>query len=182
MPSSAWKKKLDDRCLPADAARLAVCRAGFSPPLARRPRRLRGSLARDARRRGLRLPAHRLSFYRAEADDAANAADDVVRRCRRCHGRAPRTAHHADHRRHFDAAELGDPGAPRLFFYNDTPTTEIYTLSLHDALPIYRPGAVRWKRFSMNRITEVWSNTSEQTKPPRDQGETMSIGTRTPRP
>src|SRR5204863_7459067 len=26
-----------------------------------------------------------------------------------------------------------------LFFFNDTPTTEIYTLSLHDALPIYRP-------------------------------------------
>src|SRR5262244_3793598 len=24
------------------------------------------------------------------------------------------------------------------FFFNDTPTTEIYTLSLHDALPIYR--------------------------------------------
>src|SRR5438876_12085575 len=24
-----------------------------------------------------------------------------------------------------------------LFFFNDTPTTEIYTLSLHDALPIY---------------------------------------------
>src|SRR5688572_33416062 len=24
----------------------------------------------------------------------------------------------------------------RLFFFNDTPTTEIYTLSLHDALPI----------------------------------------------
>src|SRR3712207_8345681 len=23
------------------------------------------------------------------------------------------------------------------FFFNDTPTTEIYTLSLHDALPIY---------------------------------------------
>src|SRR3712207_6916621 len=28
-----------------------------------------------------------------------------------------------------------------LFFFNDTATTEIYTLSLHDALPIYR-GAV----------------------------------------
>src|SRR5438034_5607044 len=28
-----------------------------------------------------------------------------------------------------------------LFFFNDTPTTDIYTLSLHDALPIYRePG------------------------------------------
>src|SRR2546429_7250665 len=25
------------------------------------------------------------------------------------------------------------------FFFNDTATTEIYTLSLHDALPIYRP-------------------------------------------
>src|SRR5438093_4298093 len=26
-----------------------------------------------------------------------------------------------------------------FFFFNDTSTTEIYTLSLHDALPIYRP-------------------------------------------
>src|SRR2546430_9327562 len=31
-----------------------------------------------------------------------------------------------------------------FFFFNDTATTEIYTLSLHDALPIYgRPQAVR---------------------------------------
>src|SRR3712207_9575464 len=29
-----------------------------------------------------------------------------------------------------------------VFFFNDTATTEIYTLSLHDALPIYdHPGA-----------------------------------------
>src|SRR2546427_3619529 len=27
-----------------------------------------------------------------------------------------------------------------FFFFNDTATTEIYTLSLHDALPIYVPG------------------------------------------
>src|SRR5256885_14449311 len=27
--------------------------------------------------------------------------------------------------------------APLFFFFNDTATTEIYTLSLHDALPIY---------------------------------------------
>src|SRR4029077_21297648 len=27
-----------------------------------------------------------------------------------------------------------------FFFFNDTATTEIYTLSLHDALPIYAPG------------------------------------------
>src|SRR5256885_12304744 len=26
-----------------------------------------------------------------------------------------------------------------FFFFNDTATTEIYTLSLHDALPIYMP-------------------------------------------
>src|SRR5260221_5835415 len=30
-----------------------------------------------------------------------------------------------------------------LFFFNDTATTEIYTLSLHDALPISSPTA-RW--------------------------------------
>src|SRR2546430_6228760 len=27
-----------------------------------------------------------------------------------------------------------------FFFFNDTATTEIYTLSLHDALPIYQAG------------------------------------------
>src|SRR6266704_2055155 len=32
-----------------------------------------------------------------------------------------------------------------FFFFNDTATTEIYTLSLHDALPIYRAGD-RWPR------------------------------------
>src|SRR2546430_6809339 len=35
---------------------------------------------------------------------------------------------------------------PSFFFFNDTATTEIYTLSLHDALPIYRarcPGCCR---------------------------------------
>src|SRR3712207_7552711 len=29
-----------------------------------------------------------------------------------------------------------------LFFFNDTATTEIYTLSLHDALPIFSKGHV----------------------------------------
>src|SRR2546422_8400524 len=29
-----------------------------------------------------------------------------------------------------------------LFFFNDTATTEIYTLSLHDALPIYPSGGL----------------------------------------
>src|ERR1039458_10211469 len=32
-----------------------------------------------------------------------------------------------------------------LFFFNDTATTEIYTLSLHDALPIYRARVWTWR-------------------------------------
>src|SRR5215216_7734148 len=31
-----------------------------------------------------------------------------------------------------------------FFFFNDTATTEIYTLSLHDALPIRPDGYVAW--------------------------------------
>src|SRR2546426_9834265 len=33
--------------------------------------------------------------------------------------------------------DLRDPLLHLIFFFNDTATTEIYTLSLHDALPIY---------------------------------------------
>src|SRR6185369_1767332 len=32
-----------------------------------------------------------------------------------------------------------------FFFFNDTATTEIYTLSLHDALPILRPDGVGFR-------------------------------------
>src|SRR5438067_6021279 len=32
-----------------------------------------------------------------------------------------------------------------FFFFNDTATTEIYTLSLHDALPIYTDAAILGK-------------------------------------
>src|ERR1041385_9386817 len=35
-----------------------------------------------------------------------------------------------------------------FFFFNDTATTEIYTLSLHDALPICR---LAWKRLPIPR-------------------------------
>src|SRR5688572_31126640 len=34
----------------------------------------------------------------------------------------------------------------RLFFFTDTATTEIYTLSLHDALPICSPAVFRSKQ------------------------------------
>src|SRR2546429_3690812 len=40
-----------------------------------------------------------------------------------------------------------------FFFFNDTATTEIYTLSLHDALPIYRFfEAARVKTFTHERL------------------------------
>src|SRR5437870_13011918 len=40
-----------------------------------------------------------------------------------------------------------------FFFFNDTATTEIYTLSLHDALPISGPGTCR-------RCCRPWRPTS----------------------
>src|ERR1039457_5187100 len=36
------------------------------------------------------------------------------------------------------------------FLFNDTATTEIYTLSLHDALPIYHGEGQRWNRSPGN--------------------------------
>src|SRR5215217_9563117 len=54
-----------------------------------------------------------------------------------------------------------------FFFFNDTATTEIYTLSLHDALPSYpprtatptrSPGATRAAR----RLSSGWGARSEE--------------------
>src|SRR5688572_32986528 len=40
----------------------------------------------------------------------------------------------------FPSPKCGDPLSFSFFFFNDTATTEIYTLSLHDALPIFSSG------------------------------------------
>ena len=37
-----------------------------------------------------------------------------------------------------------------FFFFNDTATTEIYTLSLHDALPIFSAGGLRCSGYDLN--------------------------------
>src|SRR5262247_4759170 len=47
-----------------------------------------------------------------------------------------------------------------FFFFNDTATTEIYTLSLHDALPIARRSAPISPRWRMPRPR--WSRRSEE--------------------
>src|SRR5256885_10002437 len=58
-----------------------------------------------------------------------------------------------------------------FFFFNDTATTEIYTLSLHDALPIWRSRSIAskspWGRTrccaaSRSRLTLVRSSRSEE--------------------
>src|SRR3712207_8958618 len=45
------------------------------------------------------------------------------------------------------------------FFFNDTATTEIYTLSLHDALPISRrrPGSCATATRSTSRSSPSWT-------------------------
>src|SRR2546430_13656793 len=59
-----------------------------------------------------------------------------------------------------------------FFFFNDTATTEIYTLSLHDALPIYAASAYRrqiaaspdcrpWRRPCHNNHLRSEEHTSE---------------------
>src|SRR5256886_10359038 len=42
-----------------------------------------------------------------------------------------------------------------FFFFNDTATTEIYTLSLHDALPISTPRSTAASAASMSRSSSV---------------------------
>src|SRR5258705_5923431 len=62
-----------------------------------------------------------------------------------------------------------------FFFFNDTATTEIYTLSLHDALPIYRaqrnhgPGvaAIFWAR----RISRTGPSGSRRASRSRARGQ-----------
>src|ERR1039458_8552557 len=58
------------------------------------------------------------------------------------------------------ALEASYGGLAFFFFFNDTATTEIYTLSLHDALPIsdhygrspgYRPTACHRHRYDLDR-------------------------------
>src|SRR3712207_8233453 len=41
------------------------------------------------------------------------------------------------------------------FFFNDTATTEIYTLSLHDALPIFHREAAGRRRLDQRRLLRL---------------------------
>src|SRR5262247_4134309 len=49
-----------------------------------------------------------------------------------------------------------------FFFFNDTATTEIYTLSLHDALPISFDPRARFLRCVMRHVVEGHHARSEE--------------------
>src|SRR4029077_21297414 len=49
-------------------------------------------------------------------------------------------------------------------FFNDTATTEIYTLSLHDALPISRPTSIcSFQQMALHRSRRICSRSEEHT-------------------
>src|SRR5476649_3090109 len=50
-----------------------------------------------------------------------------------------------------------------VFFFNDTATTEIYTLSLHDALPIFRRRSLRALWPSPARYSDIAARSEEHT-------------------
>src|SRR5260221_10764517 len=64
--------------------------------------------------------------------------------------------------------------ASLFFFFNDTATTEIYTLSLHDALPICSTSS-RWRRsVTSSAIREASSAPSSSISPIRSHGASRS--------
>src|SRR2546426_5475930 len=67
-----------------------------------------------------------------------------------------------------------------FFFFNDTATTEIYTLSLHDALPI-SPSRSERRRFGGRSrtacpgATRSWRRSSRSSPPPRSEEHTSEL-------
>src|ERR1039457_7318699 len=66
-----------------------------------------------------------------------------------------------------------------IFFFNDTATTEIYTLSLHDALPIWpNPSATSGTVIFTNTVTSASGTPTNGTVTFYDNG-TNTLGTGT---
>src|SRR2546429_4432283 len=62
-----------------------------------------------------------------------------------------------------------------FFFFNDTATTEIYTLSLHDALPISaRPAAARHPAPGPRRLPVARRPQNARGRPPLESGDRKS--------
>src|SRR5438105_12259133 len=67
-----------------------------------------------------------------------------------------------------------------FFFFNDTATTEIYTLSLHDALPIFpkRSNRLVPKRLVPNARPEFVAPRPAPALPPRSEEHTSELQSR----
>src|SRR2546428_1445768 len=67
-----------------------------------------------------------------------------------------------------------------IFFFNDTATTEIYTLSLHDALPIYDDQDRRARRAHPPRAfdREACRRAGGELKPERSEEHTSELQSR----
>src|SRR5699024_12267111 len=63
-----------------------------------------------------------------------------------------------------------------LFFFNDTATTEIYTLSLHDALPILKQ--VKILAFYPDEDREVWTKHQNEIPDGRSEEHTSELQSR----
>src|SRR3712207_7246597 len=50
-----------------------------------------------------------------------------------------------------------------MFFFNDTATTEIYTLSLHDALPIFDAGQRPSRQLLLDQLEKLLPGTVDRT-------------------
>src|SRR5437762_10496222 len=63
-----------------------------------------------------------------------------------------------------------------FFFFNDTSTTEIYTLSLHDALPIFIAGGIP-SALSVSRTepTKFWACQFRRAKSNRSEEHTSEL-------
>src|SRR5256885_1734868 len=60
-------------------------------------------------------------------------------------------------------ASASDGGTYNFFFFNDTATTEIYTLSLHDALPILVVNVNSSRTANLSNTATVSSSTPDPT-------------------
>src|SRR6266436_4043622 len=65
-----------------------------------------------------------------------------------------------------------------FFFFNDTATTEIYTLSLHDALPIGRP---TWRAAQVTSANSGLNEPRVPKLPPTSCMTTRTLSSATPR-
>src|SRR3989449_4570221 len=74
-----------------------------------------------------------------------------------------------------------------FFFFNDTATTEIYTLSLHDALPIYQSRPARgnqaacrtgWRSGTMAAVARSEASNPRREIPSRSEEHTSELQSR----